>query len=62
VADPPVLVSNCARARERLGWSPRHLDLAEQIADARAWHQNGRFTYERFQAERAQRAKPGSDV
>ena len=51
--DPPVLVSDCARARARLGWSPRYLDLAEQIAHAWAWYQGGRQTYQRFQVERA---------
>jgi UDP-arabinose 4-epimerase len=48
--DPPKLVSDPARARERLGWSPRYPDVAQQIAHAWAWRQDGRRAFKRFQA------------
>ncbi|MEU9160613.1 UDP-glucose 4-epimerase GalE [Streptomyces sp. NPDC048424] len=32
--DPAVLVASAARARERLGWRPRHTDLDSIVADA----------------------------
>ena len=35
--DPPVLVARTERARERLGWEPRHGSLAEMIGSAWAW-------------------------
>mgnify|MGYP002716930226 CR=1 FL=1 len=36
--DPAVLVAASDRAREVLGWSPRHADLAEIIDSAWRWH------------------------
>jgi UDP-arabinose 4-epimerase len=47
--DPPELVSAPALAHERLGWSPRHPDVAEQIAHAWAWRQSGRRAFKRAQ-------------
>ncbi len=38
VGDPARLVADPARARETLGWAPRHDDLETQIADAWRWH------------------------
>ena len=35
--DPPVLVARPDRARETLGWTPRHGTLAEMIGSAWAW-------------------------
>lgn len=35
--DPPVLVADAARARERLGWRPVRSDLEKVISDAWAW-------------------------
>src|SRR5262249_48907815 len=40
-ADPPALVSDPRRARERLEWSPRYPDIAEHISHAWAWRQSG---------------------
>jgi UDP-arabinose 4-epimerase len=40
--DPPALVSDPRRARERLAWSPRYPDVTQQIAHAWAWHQGTR--------------------
>jgi len=45
--DPPSLVSNPALARKRLAWSPQHADIAQQIAHAWAWRQNGRRAFKR---------------
>ena len=36
--DPPVLVSDCARARAMLGWHPRHSDIATVIGSAWDWY------------------------
>jgi len=36
--DPAVLVASSEKARDELGWSPRHGGLAEMIADAWKWH------------------------
>jgi UDP-arabinose 4-epimerase len=36
--DPPALVAASDRAREALGWVPRHSDLHNIIATAWAWH------------------------
>ena len=36
--DPAVLVAASDRAREVLGWAPRHADLAEIIDSAWRWH------------------------
>ncbi len=35
--DPPCLIAECARARQVLGWAPRHDDLEEIVATALAW-------------------------
>jgi len=37
--DPPVLVASAERARERLGWSPKHGTLEEIIGSAWDWRQ-----------------------
>jgi UDP-arabinose 4-epimerase len=47
--DPPVLVSDPTRARERLGWSPRYPDLGQQISHAWAWRQGNRHISARAQ-------------
>jgi UDP-glucose 4-epimerase len=47
--DPPALVSDPALAQARLGWSPRHPDVADQIAHAWAWRQDGRRGFKRAQ-------------
>jgi len=36
--DPPVLVASAQRAREVLGWQPRHTSLEEIVASAWEWH------------------------
>ncbi|UGB38285.1 UDP-glucose 4-epimerase GalE [Frateuria soli] len=41
--DPPTLVAASARARQELGWTPRHADLAGIIASAWRWHAQPRF-------------------
>jgi len=46
--DPPVLVADAHRAREVLGWAPRHSDLDTIIKTAWAWH--GRDPNERQRA------------
>jgi UDP-glucose 4-epimerase len=38
--DPPVLVASNARARERLGWTPRRSTLEEMIGSAWAWRRS----------------------
>ena len=48
--DPPELVSNPARARDRLGWAPRYPALAQQIAHAWAWRQSGQRAFKRARA------------
>jgi UDP-glucose-4-epimerase GalE len=35
--DPPALVADASRAREVLGWAPRHRDLVAIVASAWAW-------------------------
>jgi UDP-glucose 4-epimerase len=35
--DPPVLVADATRAREALGWTPRHADIETIIAHAWQW-------------------------
>jgi UDP-glucose-4-epimerase GalE len=37
--DPPVLVADCAKASEVLGWRPLHSELNEIVASAWAWHE-----------------------
>ena len=44
--DPPVLVASNVRAREMLGWEPRHGTLAEMIGSAWAWRQRHPNGYE----------------
>jgi UDP-glucose 4-epimerase len=48
--DPPALVADPARAREKLGWRPQHCELATQVAHAWAWHQGGGRTWKRTRA------------
>ena len=36
--DPAILVADSRKARDELGWSPRHEDLAEMIDSAWRWH------------------------
>jgi UDP-glucose 4-epimerase len=36
--DPATLVASSARARDVLGWQPRHADLHEIVASAWRWH------------------------
>ncbi len=47
--DPPVLVADPTRARERLGWTPHYTDVAEQMAHAWAWRNSGCRTWKRMQ-------------
>jgi UDP-glucose-4-epimerase GalE len=51
--DPPVLVADVASARDRLGWSARYADLAQQVAHAWAWHQGGCKDWQRIQQVKA---------
>ncbi|MBX3703133.1 MAG: UDP-glucose 4-epimerase GalE [Steroidobacteraceae bacterium] len=37
--DPPRLVASAERIRERLGWQPRHQDIAGIVRSALAWEQ-----------------------
>jgi UDP-glucose 4-epimerase len=37
ITDPPMLVSDSGRARERLGWTPKYPNLDQQIAHAWTW-------------------------
>ena len=39
--DPPILVSDVARARSELGWIPESSDIDTIVATAWAWHQSG---------------------
>ncbi len=50
LGDPPALVSDPTRSRERLAWWPRYPDVAQQIAHAWAWHQSKRGVVKRVQA------------
>ncbi|MEO7145603.1 MAG: GDP-mannose 4,6-dehydratase, partial [Bryobacteraceae bacterium] len=36
--DPPVLVADAAKARETLGWTPRHSSLEEIVSTAWEWY------------------------
>ncbi len=56
--DPPVLIADAARARDRLGWRPRHSELATQVAHAWAWRQGAGRTWNRMQSCSAE-AVPG---
>ncbi len=42
--DPPALVANGSRAKNILGWKPKHSDLATIIEDAFRFHQNERIS------------------
>jgi UDP-arabinose 4-epimerase len=44
--DPPVLISNPARAHKRLQWTPRYPDVAHQISHAWAWRRRAPDTKE----------------
>ena len=46
--DPPALVADPARAREKLGWRPLHSELATQVSHARAWRQGGGKAWKRM--------------
>jgi UDP-arabinose 4-epimerase len=50
VGDPPVLVANADRARQKLGWQPCYSDLATQVAHAWTWRQRVGRTWKRMQA------------
>lgn len=41
--DPSVLVSSSAKAREHLGWTPRHTALEPILASALRWHKDQPF-------------------
>jgi len=47
--DPPVLVANADRARQKLGWQPRYSDLATQVTHAWTWRQGVSRTWKRMQ-------------
>jgi UDP-arabinose 4-epimerase len=51
--DPPVLIADATRARDRLGWQPRHPDLKTQVKHAWAWRQGAGRTWKRMQAQPA---------
>ncbi len=36
--DPAILVASSARARDRIGWEPRHGSLTDIVASAWSWH------------------------
>ena len=46
--DPPVLVADPARAREKLGWRPAYCELATQVFHAWAWRQGGAKAWKRM--------------
>lgn len=41
--DPATLVANSARAREQLGWRPRHTQIESIIDSAWRWHRESRY-------------------
>jgi len=45
--DPPILISDAARAMHELGWTPRFCSLDEIIRTAWAWHQYVSLRHER---------------
>jgi UDP-glucose-4-epimerase GalE len=47
--DPPCLVADAGRARERLGFRPRYSDIATQVAHAWAWRQGAARNWKRMQ-------------
>ncbi|MEZ4405655.1 MAG: UDP-glucose 4-epimerase GalE [Polyangiales bacterium] len=42
--DPPLLVADCARAKETLGWAPRESDLDAMVESAWRWWTTARGT------------------
>jgi UDP-glucose 4-epimerase len=36
--DPPILVADCAKALDWLGWKPRFPELDAMVATAWRWH------------------------
>jgi UDP-glucose 4-epimerase len=46
--DPPALVADPTRAREKLGWRPVHSEPATQVAHAWAWRQGGGKAWKRM--------------
>lgn len=41
--DPPFLVAQSARARELLGWTPKHSEIDRIVASASHWHRAPRY-------------------
>lgn len=41
--DPPSLVADSRRAREVLGWQPRHTEITDIVSTAWDWHRNQKF-------------------
>ncbi|HKK03535.1 MAG TPA: UDP-glucose 4-epimerase GalE [Gammaproteobacteria bacterium] len=41
--DPPMLVADCGRIRELLGWTPRFDDLDRIVATSLAWERNPKY-------------------
>jgi UDP-glucose 4-epimerase len=39
--DPPFLVADTTKAREKLGWTPKHSSLEDLLSSAFRWHSNG---------------------
>jgi UDP-glucose-4-epimerase GalE len=52
--DPPALIADPTRVRDRLGWRPLYPDLAVQVAHAWAWRQGASKTWKRMQMQSAQ--------
>jgi UDP-arabinose 4-epimerase len=48
--DPPALVADPTRARDKLGWRPRYCELETQLAHAWAWRQGAGKTWQRMRA------------
>ena len=46
--DPPALIADPTRAREKLGWRPQHCELATQVSHAWAWRQGRGKTWQRM--------------
>jgi UDP-glucose 4-epimerase len=44
--DPPALVADATRARETLGWLPKHQDLESIVKTAWKWHSTHPHGYE----------------
>jgi UDP-arabinose 4-epimerase len=58
LGDPPRLVADASRARERLGFRPRFSDIASQVAHAWAWRQGPVRNWNRMQARPQPRPAP----